>query len=125
MGNCLEAAARAKLLFFVLDRANPINGLDVDGPVLTGATSFTAFHPVPVRHGMTVGELALMFNSEREWRADLIVIPVLGWTRDLWFDQTGLPWTNPSPNMRSLTEFASPRLPAFSKARSVAAPASF
>jgi uncharacterized protein YbbC (DUF1343 family)/CubicO group peptidase (beta-lactamase class C family) len=104
LGNCLEAAGKAKLKFFVLDRVNPITGSALDGPVLKGETSFTAFHPVPVRHGMTVGELARMFNAERDFKADLTVISVEGWKRDLWFDQTGLPWINPSPNMRSLTE---------------------
>ncbi|MBI3191749.1 MAG: DUF1343 domain-containing protein, partial [Pedosphaera parvula] len=69
-----------------------------------GETSFTGFHAIPVRHGLTVGELARLFNAERGFNCDLTVIPLEGWTRDLWFDQTGLPWTNPSPNMRSLTE---------------------
>jgi len=106
MGNCLEAAAKAKLKFFVLDRVNPIGGAVIDGPVLNGETSFTGFHPIPVRHGMTVGELARMFNVERGFNADLTVIPLQGWRRELWFDETGLPWINPSPNMRSLTEAA-------------------
>ncbi|MBI4658447.1 MAG: DUF1343 domain-containing protein [Verrucomicrobia bacterium] len=106
MGLCLEAAAKAKLKFFVLDRVNPINGRVVEGPVLNGQTSFTGFHPIPVRHGMTAGELARMFNAERGFNAELTVIPARGWSRGLWFDQTGLPWTNPSPNMRSLTEAA-------------------
>jgi len=104
MGNCLQAAAEARLKFFVLDRVNPINGLAMEGPVCFGESSFTAFHSIPLRTGMTVGELAKMFNAERGLNADLTVIPVEGWTRDLWFDQTGLPWTNPSPNMRNLTE---------------------
>jgi uncharacterized protein YbbC (DUF1343 family)/CubicO group peptidase (beta-lactamase class C family) len=104
MGNCLEAAGKAKLKYFVLDRINPINGFAIDGPVLRGETSFTGFHSIPVRHGMTMGELARMFNAERGFQADLTVIPMQGWTRDLWFDQTELPWINPSPNMRSLTE---------------------
>lgn len=104
LGLCLEAAAKAQLKFFVLDRVNPINGISVEGPVHRGQSSFTAFHAVPVRHGMTVGELARMYNDERGWNADLTVIQVEGWARDLWFDQTGLPWINPSPNMRSLTE---------------------
>src|SRR6185503_12768304 len=92
------------LKFFVLDRVNPINGLAMEGPVCFGESSFTAFHSIPLRTGMTVGELAKMFNAERGLNADLTVFPVEGWTRDLWFDQTGLPWTNPSPNMRNLTE---------------------
>ena len=104
MGNCLQAAAAARLKFFVLDRVNPINGLAIEGPVYSGESSFTAFHSIPLRTGMTVGELAKMFNAERGFDADLTVIPVEGWTRDLWFDQTELPWTNPSPNMRNLTE---------------------
>jgi uncharacterized protein YbbC (DUF1343 family)/CubicO group peptidase (beta-lactamase class C family) len=104
LGNCLEAASRAKIRFFVLDRVNPINGVDLDGPLWKETTSFIAFHPIPVRYGMTTGELARMFNAERHFDADLTVIPVEGWTRSLWFDETGLPWTNPSPNMRSLTE---------------------
>ncbi len=104
LANCLEATAKAKLKFFVLDRVNPINGTAVEGPVLKGATSFVAWHRVPLRHGMTVGEVAKMLNAERAFKADLTVIPVTGWFRELWFDQTALPWTNPSPNMRSLTE---------------------
>src|SRR5262245_12144543 len=104
MGLCLEATAQAKLKFFVLDRANPINGVVVEGPVHSGASSFTALHSIPLRHGMTVGELAKMLNAERALNADLTVIPIEGWSRDFWFDQTGLPWTNPSPNMRNLTE---------------------
>ncbi|MFO1501418.1 MAG: DUF1343 domain-containing protein [Verrucomicrobiota bacterium] len=101
---CLEAAGRAQIRFFVLDRVNPINGREVDGPVMTGPATFTGIHPIPVRHGMTVGELARMFNAERQAPADLTVIPVVGWSRADWFDSTGLPWINPSPNMRSLTE---------------------
>jgi uncharacterized protein YbbC (DUF1343 family) len=103
LGLCLEAAAQARLKFFVLDRVNPIGGVAVEGPVHKGESSFTAFHSIPLRHGMTVGELARMYNAERGWNADLRVIEIEGWTRDQWFDQTGLPWINPSPNMRSLT----------------------
>ena len=103
LGECLAAAAQAKLKFFVLDRPNPIGGVLVDGPVREGAASFTAWHDVPVRHGLTLGELARMYNTERALSADLTVIPCEGWTRDLWWDQTGLPWVSPSPNMRSLT----------------------
>ena len=104
MGNCMEAASKAKLKFFVLDRVNPIGGRIVEGPIHTGAPSFVAFHSTPLRHGMTVGELARMFNEERGWKTDLTVIQLEGWTRSMWFDETGLPWINPSPNMRSLTE---------------------
>lgn len=106
LGLAMEAAAKAGLKFFVLDRVNPIGGTVVDGPMYAGASSFTAFHALPVRHGLTVGELARLFNAERGFKCDLTVIPIEGWTRAAWFDQTGLPWTNPSPNMRSLTEAA-------------------
>ena len=104
MGLCMEAAAQAGLKFFVLDRVNPINGVTVEGPVYQGESEFVAFHALPLRHGMTVGELAAMFAEERGWELDLTVIPVEGWFRGMWFDQTGLPWTNPSPNMRNLKE---------------------
>lgn len=102
MGLCLEAAGKAKLKFFVLDRVNPINGIALEGPLHTGKSSFTAFHTVPLRHGMTVGELARMYNTEKGYGADLTVVPCQGWRRRMWFDETGLPWTNQSPNMRSL-----------------------
>ena len=106
MGNCMEAAADAGLDFVVLDRVNPINGAQVEGPILAAKTSFIAFHPITIRHGMTVGELARLFQAERKLNVRLTVIPVAGWKRDQWFDQTALPWINPSPNMRSLTEAA-------------------
>ncbi|NWF83521.1 MAG: DUF1343 domain-containing protein, partial [Bryobacteraceae bacterium] len=102
MGLCLEAAAKAGKKFFVLDRVNPINGTAIEGPVHQGASSFVAFHRLPLRHGLTVGELARMFNAERGWNCDLTVIPIEGWSRGRWFDETGLPWTNPSPNLRTL-----------------------
>lgn len=105
LGLAMEAADKAGIKFFVLDRVNPINGITVDGPVMTGETGFVAYHQIPVRHGMTVGELARMFKAERDLpKLGLVVLPLEGWRRNLWFDQTGLPWTNPSPNMRSLTE---------------------
>jgi uncharacterized protein YbbC (DUF1343 family)/CubicO group peptidase (beta-lactamase class C family) len=104
LGLCLEAAAEANLKFFVLDRVNPINGLAIEGPVHQGDSRFIAYHSIPVRHAMTVGELARMFNAERGLNADLTVIQLEGWRRDLYFDQTSQPWTNPSPNMRNLTE---------------------
>lgn len=103
MGNCLEAAAKAKVAFLVLDRVNPIGGL-AEGPVLTGERSFVAWHEIPLRHGLTTGELAKLFNAERKFGADLTVFPCEGWSPAQWFDGTGLPWRNPSPNMRSLTE---------------------
>jgi uncharacterized protein YbbC (DUF1343 family)/CubicO group peptidase (beta-lactamase class C family) len=106
LGNGLEAASGAKLKFFVLDRANPINGVEVEGPVYRGEPAFVAYHRLPLRHGMTVGELARMFNAERGWNADLTVIPCEGWKREMWFDATELPWINPSPNMRTLNAAA-------------------
>lgn len=104
MGLAMEAAAENGKEFFVLDRVNPINGVALDGPVLSGQTSFVGFHTVPLRHGMTVGELARMFNAEKGYNARLTVIPCEGWRREQWFDETGLPWTNPSPNMRNLKQ---------------------
>ncbi len=103
MGNAMLAAAEHGQRFVVLDRPNPINGLAVAGPVLDdGKQSFVGFHPLPVRHGMTVGELALLFREELGLDLDLHVVPLDGWTRDAWFDATGLRWVSPSPNMRSL-----------------------
>jgi uncharacterized protein YbbC (DUF1343 family) len=81
---------------------NPINGLTLEGPLHHGKSSFIAFHSVPLRHGMTVGELARLYNAEKKYGADLTVIPIHEWRREMWFDETGLPWTNQSPNMRSL-----------------------
>jgi uncharacterized protein YbbC (DUF1343 family) len=99
----MEAAAKSKRKFIVLDRINPIGGTKIEGPVQPTKESFVACHPIPLRHGMTVGELARLMNHERGIEADLVVIQCEGWPRDAWLDQTGLPWTNPSPNMRSLT----------------------
>ena len=99
---CMEAAAKAKKTFYVLDRVNPIGGIQVEGPAAIDAEKPTATHAIPLRHGMTAGELAAMLNAERHIDCDLHVIPVEGWQRSLLFDQTGLPWINPSPNMRSL-----------------------
>jgi len=104
--NCLEAAAKAKKKFIVLDRANPIGGNAVEGPLLVGTNSFVAWHKVPLRHGLTLGEVARMVNAERGFGADLTVVPVEGWSRAQWFDEFGQPWTNPSPNMRSLAAAA-------------------
>jgi uncharacterized protein YbbC (DUF1343 family)/CubicO group peptidase (beta-lactamase class C family) len=101
----MEAAAQKHLPFFVLDRPNPITGVHVEGPLLdSDLQSFTGCLEIPVRHGMTLGELAAMANSERKLGADLHVIEMRGWNRGEWFDSTGLAWVNPSPNMRSLTE---------------------
>ncbi|HID76552.1 MAG TPA: DUF1343 domain-containing protein [Planctomycetaceae bacterium] len=105
MGLAMEAAAREGKRFVVLDRPNPINGVDVEGPVLDrGRESFVGFHPIAVRHGMTVGELARMFRSERKLDLELEIIPLEGWKRTDFFEDTGLRWINPSPNMRSPTE---------------------
>jgi uncharacterized protein YbbC (DUF1343 family) len=105
MGYAMEEAAKHGVRFVVLDRPNPIGGVDVAGPVLDpGRESFVGYHPLPVRHGMTVGELAGMFKAERELDLELEVIRVEGWERPMFFDATGLRWVNPSPNMRSLTE---------------------
>lgn len=105
LGYVMEEAAKAKIPVYVLDRPNPINGTDIEGPVADAdKLSFTAYHPIPVRHGMTVGELARLFNEERRIGCELHVIKMRGWQRAMWFDQTNLTWINPSPNMRSLTE---------------------
>ena len=106
MGLAMEAAAESGIRFIVLDRINPISGTRVEGPVLTGETSFVGFHPLPVRHGMTVGELARLFKQENQLELDLKVIRLDGWQRKAWLDDTDIPWINPSPNMRSLTEAA-------------------
>ena len=105
MGLVLEAAKERGIGVIVLDRPNPIGGLAVAGPVRdSGYESFIAHHTIPVRHGMTVGELALLFNAERTIHADLTVIRVEGGRRADLYEETGLLWVNPSPNMRSLTE---------------------
>ena len=104
MGNCMEAASEAGIKFVVLDRVNPIGGLVVDGPVRDGESSFTAYHDIPVRHGMTVGELAKLFKAERFPELELEVVPVEGWRRGVLFGETGLPWVNPSPNIRNLNQ---------------------
>jgi uncharacterized protein YbbC (DUF1343 family)/CubicO group peptidase (beta-lactamase class C family) len=105
LGNILEEAAKAKLPVFVLDRPNPIGGLDVEGPIAdSDKLSFTSYHTIPTRHGLTIGELAQLFNRQRNIGADLRVIKMEGWRRAMWFDETNLTWINPSPNMRNLTE---------------------
>ncbi|HEX8197034.1 MAG TPA: exo-beta-N-acetylmuramidase NamZ domain-containing protein, partial [Pyrinomonadaceae bacterium] len=103
--NVMEEAAKAGKPVFVLDRPNPINGVDVEGAIAdANRLSFIATHTIPVRHGMTVGELAQMINAERNVKADLRVVKMENWQRSFWFDQTNQLWVNPSPNMRSLTE---------------------
>ena len=107
LGYFLEAAAKAGIELIVLDRPNPITGSFVQGPETdAGRESFTNYWTVPVRHGMTIGELAKMFNVERGINAKLTIVPMDGWQRGDWFDSTGLEWVNPSPNMRSVTEEA-------------------
>jgi uncharacterized protein YbbC (DUF1343 family) len=106
-GYFLEAAAKAGIDVIILDRPNPITGSFVQGPMSdpdAGLEKFTNYFPEPVRHGMTLGELAKMVNAERHIGARLDVVTMEGWQRGDWFDSTGLPWVNTSPNLRSLTE---------------------
>ena len=110
----MRAAARTGKMIIVLDRPNPITGFFVEGPVLDSSLANAqdpapgrpglayALYPVPLRHGMTIGEMALFFNDELGIHANLHVVPMQGWRRELWFDRTGLPWVRPSPNMPSL-----------------------
>jgi uncharacterized protein YbbC (DUF1343 family)/CubicO group peptidase (beta-lactamase class C family) len=107
LGYFLEAAAKASVEIVVLDRPDPITGSFLQGPVAdAGHESFTNYWTVPVRHGMTMGELAKMFNAERNINAKLTVVAMEGWQRGDWFDSTGLAWVNPSPNLRSVTAAA-------------------
>jgi uncharacterized protein YbbC (DUF1343 family) len=100
---CLRACERADLPVVVLDRPNPINGVTTEGPILDPAyRSFVGLHPLPVRHGRTIGELAQLFRDEAFPECDLTVLPMKGWEREMWFDDTGLPWVMPSPNMPTL-----------------------
>ena len=103
MAYCMEEAAKRKIAFFVLDRPNPLNGDIVEGPVLDAEkTSFVAYYPLPVRYGLTIGELAQFFNTENHINADLHVIPMRNWHRNYFFESTGLKWIPPSPNLRTL-----------------------
>jgi uncharacterized protein YbbC (DUF1343 family)/CubicO group peptidase (beta-lactamase class C family) len=105
LGYAMESAAQAKIPFFVLDRPNPIGGIEVEGPLADAdKLSFTAYHTIPVRHGLTVGELAQLYNEQRKLGCDLRVVKMENWRRAMWFDATEQTWVNPSPNMRSLTE---------------------
>jgi uncharacterized protein YbbC (DUF1343 family) len=102
MALSMQAAARKKIPFVVLDRPNPIGGEIVEGALLDPRfKSFVGMYPIPARHGMTVGELATMFNRQFGIGVELIVARVENWRRSQWFDDTGLPWNNPSPNLRS------------------------
>lgn len=105
MAYAMEACAEAGIPFIVLDRPNPINGVTMEGPILKYPefSSFVGLYPIPLRHAMTVGELALLFNEKfLKKKANLTVIPMEGWKREMWFDETGLPWVIPSPNMPTL-----------------------
>ncbi len=103
--NVMEEAAKAKVPVYVLDRPDPINGVEIEGPLAEeDKLSFIAAHTIPVRYGLTIGELGQMMNAERKIGADLKVIKMEGWQRSMWFDETEQTWVNPSPNMRSLTE---------------------
>lgn len=105
LGHCLIAAARRGLRLVVLDRPNPLGGIAVEGPLADESRlSFTAFHPIPIRHGMTLGEMARLLAAERGLGANLVIVRCEGWRRADWWDATGLTWVNPSPNMRSLTQ---------------------
>lgn len=105
MAYCMQASAENGIDFIVLDRPNPINGIDMEGPILEYPefSSFVGLFPIPVRHGMTVGELAKLFNDKfLKTSVNLTVIPMRGWKRKMWFDETSLPWVIPSPNMPTL-----------------------
>ena len=106
MAFVMEEAAKRKLPVFVLDRPNPVNGWQIEGPALDkDAASFVGYFPaMPIRHGMTLGEMARLFNAENKIGAALTVVPMKNYRRDDWFDDTALPWINPSPNMRNLNE---------------------
>jgi uncharacterized protein YbbC (DUF1343 family) len=105
MAYCMEAAAEANIQFYVLDRPNPVGGIQVEGPMLDeDKTSFVGYMPMPIRHGMTSGELARFFNRENEIGADLHVIEMEGWRRTFYYEDTGQLWVNPSPNMRNMLE---------------------
>jgi uncharacterized protein YbbC (DUF1343 family) len=102
MALAMQAAARKKIPFVVLDRPNPLGGVIVEGALLDPAfTSFVGMYPIPARHGMTVGELATLFNRKYGIGADLLVVKTANWRRQQLFEETGLPWVNPSPNLRS------------------------
>lgn len=106
-GYLVEEAARAKIPLIVLDRPDPIGGTLIEGPLADpDKLSFTAYGEIPVRYGMTPGEMALFANGEKKLSADVRVVKMRGWSRELWYDETGLEWVNPSPNMRSLAAAA-------------------
>jgi len=103
MAYCMEEAAKHNIAFYVLDRPNPIGGDIIEGPILDAdKTNFVAYYPIPVRYGLTIGELAQYFNSENHVNADLHVIAMKNWHRNYFFESTGLRWIPPSPNLRTL-----------------------
>jgi uncharacterized protein YbbC (DUF1343 family) len=105
MRRAMEAASANHLRFVVLDRPNPIDGVDVAGPILAvNSRSFVNHHPLPIRHGMTMGELAELFNADNHMGTRLQVVKMEGWRRSDFYDGTGIPWVNPSPNLRSVDE---------------------
>jgi uncharacterized protein YbbC (DUF1343 family) len=106
MGYVMEEAAKRNIAVVVLDRPNPINGWQIEGPSADAPyVGFNAYIPeLPIRHGMTLGELAKLFNEEKKIGANLTVVPAQNWKRDDWFDETGLVWINPSPNMRNMNQ---------------------
>jgi uncharacterized protein YbbC (DUF1343 family)/CubicO group peptidase (beta-lactamase class C family) len=104
VGNFMESAAKAGIQVFVLDHPNPVGGVLVQGPVSDIKQSFVNYYAAPTRHGMTIGELATMYNAELHLNAKLSVVKMQGWQRGDWFDSTGQEWMNPSPNMRNLLE---------------------
>jgi uncharacterized protein YbbC (DUF1343 family) len=105
MAYCMEEAARRKLAMIVLDRPNPIGGVPVDGPIADKKhLGFTAYGPLPLVHGMTIGELARLFNTEYQINCDLTVVECQNYRHGQWLDEMGLTWINPSPNMRNLTQ---------------------
>ena len=100
---CMRACERCRTAVVVFDRPNPINGVTTEGPTLNpNYKSFVGMHPLPIRHGRTIGELAQQFRDEAFPTCELSVLPVKNWDREMWFDQTGLPWVMPSPNMPTL-----------------------
>jgi uncharacterized protein YbbC (DUF1343 family)/CubicO group peptidase (beta-lactamase class C family) len=105
MAYVMEEAAKKNIAVMVLDRPNPIGGVQIEGPMLDeGQVSFVGYMPMPIRHGLTMGELAQLFNAEKKIGASLTVVTAKDWRRDYWFDETGVPWVNPSPNMRNLIQ---------------------
>jgi uncharacterized protein YbbC (DUF1343 family) len=103
MANCMRACGKYGKKMFVLDRPNPINGLDIEGNLLElGHESFVGMYPIPMRHGLTVGELAKLFNTDFELHCDLEIIAMDGWNREDYYDETDAPWVMPSPNMPTI-----------------------